>query len=124
LSGARLAFLPCNCRRVAPNPTLAPPHPTPPHPPPPQAAAILKAEVYGVARPEWAGDAAAVGREAAKVEVPEFQPRKGVRIETDPKVGGGWGVRGAGGRGAGGQQAKGHACARVLVLAGAGVRGI
>lgn len=51
-----------------------------------QAAALLKAEVYGVPRPEWASSAAACGREADKVEVPEFQPRKGVKIETDPKV--------------------------------------
>eukprot|EP00879_Flechtneria_rotunda_P011893 GHRR01012422.1.p1 GENE.GHRR01012422.1~~GHRR01012422.1.p1 ORF type:complete len:887 (+),score=280.88 GHRR01012422.1:1076-3736(+) len=51
-----------------------------------QAAAILKAEVYGIARPEWAADPAAVAAVAAKVAVPEFQPRKGVKIETDPKA--------------------------------------
>ncbi len=55
--------------------------------PPPKAAAILKAEVYGVPRPEWAADAKACAAAAAKVDVPEFQPRKGVKIETDPKVG-------------------------------------
>ncbi|KAI8466875.1 MAG: hypothetical protein J3K34DRAFT_432282 [Monoraphidium minutum] len=51
-----------------------------------QAGAILKAEVYGVPRPEWAADAAACAREAAKLEVPAFAPRQGVRIETDPKA--------------------------------------
>lgn len=52
----------------------------------PQAGAILKAEVYGIPRPEWAADAAAVGAAAAKVVVPEFVPKKGIRIETDPKA--------------------------------------
>lgn len=52
----------------------------------PQAGAILKAEVYGIPRPDWATDPAAVAAAAAKVSVPEFQPKKGVRIETDPKA--------------------------------------
>jgi ubiquitin-activating enzyme E1 len=52
-----------------------------------QAGAILKAEVYGIPRPEWAADAAAVAAAAGKVAVPEFVPKKGVKIETDPKVG-------------------------------------
>jgi ubiquitin-activating enzyme E1 len=43
--------------------------------------------VYGIPRPEWAADAAAVAAAAAKVVVPEFVPKKGVKIETDPKVG-------------------------------------
>jgi hypothetical protein len=52
----------------------------------PQAAAILKAEVYGITRPDWASDQAAVAAAAAKVVVPEFKPKQGVKIETDPKV--------------------------------------
>lgn len=51
-----------------------------------QAAAILKAEVYGIARPDWASDQAAVAAAAGKVVVPEFKPKQGVKIETDPKV--------------------------------------
>jgi ubiquitin-activating enzyme E1 len=51
-----------------------------------QAAAILKAEVYGITRPDWASDQAAVAAAAAKVVVPEFKPKQGVKIETDPKV--------------------------------------
>ncbi|WIA10070.1 hypothetical protein OEZ85_010280 [Tetradesmus obliquus] len=51
-----------------------------------QAGAILKAEVYGNPRPEWAADAAAVAAAAGKVVVPEFVPKKGVKIETDPKA--------------------------------------
>jgi ubiquitin-activating enzyme E1 len=51
-----------------------------------QAAAILKAEVYGITRPDWASDQAAVAAAAAKVVVPEFKPKQGVKIETDPKA--------------------------------------
>lgn len=43
--------------------------------------------MYGIPRPEWAADAAAVAAAAGKVVVPEFVPKKGVKIETDPKVG-------------------------------------
>lgn len=66
--------------------------------PPPfaQAAAILKAEVYGVARPEWAADTKACGAAAAKLDVPKFVPQKGVKIETDPKARLDWGAPGAG----------------------------
>lgn len=74
--------------------SFVPDHTHPVHlsPPPralPQAAAILKAEVYGIPRPDWASDAAAVASAASKVVVPEFKPKQGVKIETDPKVGGG-----------------------------------
>lgn len=51
-----------------------------------QAAAILKAEVYSIPRPEWAADTTAAAAAAAKVVVPDFVPKKGVKIETDPKV--------------------------------------
>ncbi len=47
---------------------------------------MLKAEVYGIAIPDWASDTAAAAAAAAKVTVAPFAPRKGVRIETDPKV--------------------------------------
>lgn len=50
--------------------------------------------MHGVKAPEWAADAAAVGRAAAAVEVPAFVPRKGVRIETDPKAAGGGAANG------------------------------
>ena len=55
---------------------------------PSQAAAILKAEVHGIARPAYASSAAKVAEAADKVPVEPFVPKKGVHIETDPKVGG------------------------------------
>lgn len=57
-----------------------------------QAAAVLKAQAYGVTDvPSEALDlgpagAAFVARQAAAVEVPAFVPKEGVRIETDPKA--------------------------------------
>lgn len=51
-----------------------------------QAAAILRSEVYQIPLPEWAADASKVAEAAAKVAVPPFQPRSGVKIETDPKA--------------------------------------
>jgi len=52
-----------------------------------QAAAILKARVYGVAVPADAARAAAVAAAAAAaVSVPPFVPKAGVKIETDPKA--------------------------------------
>lgn len=51
-----------------------------------QAGAILRAEVFGIPRPAYASDAAAVAAVAAKLPVPEFKPRSGVTIETDPKA--------------------------------------
>lgn len=51
-----------------------------------QAAAILRAEVYGLAIPEWARNPAKIAEAAAKLHIPEFQPKKGVKIETDPKA--------------------------------------
>eukprot|EP00197_Chlamydomonas_leiostraca_P014632 CAMPEP_0202866272 /NCGR_PEP_ID=MMETSP1391-20130828/7292_1 /ASSEMBLY_ACC=CAM_ASM_000867 /TAXON_ID=1034604 /ORGANISM="Chlamydomonas leiostraca, Strain SAG 11-49" /LENGTH=1026 /DNA_ID=CAMNT_0049546205 /DNA_START=133 /DNA_END=3213 /DNA_ORIENTATION=+ len=51
-----------------------------------QAGAILRAEVYGIPRPDWAADAHKVAEVAAKVPVPPFVPKKGVHIETDPKA--------------------------------------
>ncbi|BDA45843.1 Ubiquitin-activating enzyme E1 1 [Coccomyxa sp. Obi] len=51
-----------------------------------QSAAILRAEVYGIALPPWATSAEKVAQAAAKVHIPEFVPKKGVQIETDPKA--------------------------------------
>jgi ubiquitin-activating enzyme E1 len=64
------------------------------------ALALLKAGVHGVEVPAWAtaasgtapgskegkDGAAAVAAAAAAVELPEFVPKQGVRIETDPKA--------------------------------------
>ena len=60
-----------------------------------QAAAVLKAQAYGIADvPAQALDlssagAAFVAQQAARVEVPAFVPKEGVKIETDPKAEGG-----------------------------------
>ena len=51
-----------------------------------QAGAILKAQVYGVAVPDWACDAARVLSIAGAVPVEPFVPRENVKIETDPKA--------------------------------------
>ena len=48
-----------------------------------QAAAILVAQMYKVPVPEWAGDAGQVAAKAAVVEVAPFQPKSGVKINTD-----------------------------------------
>lgn len=77
-----------------------------------QAAAVLKAQAYGIKDvPPEALDltpagAAFVASQAAKVEVPAFVPKEGVKIETDPKADGGGGnnassVDGGGGVGGG-----------------------
>lgn len=50
------------------------------------AMATLRAEVYGVPRPAWHGDAAALARVLEGVHVPAFAPRDGVTVETDPKA--------------------------------------
>jgi len=53
-----------------------------------QSLAILRAQVYGLAVPEWARNPAEVAKAAAKVPVEPFVPKKGVVIETDPKASG------------------------------------
>jgi ubiquitin-activating enzyme E1 len=73
-----------------------------------QAAAILKARVYGVAVPDWAADpspagARAVADAAAAVPVPAFVPKEGVKIETDPKAEGGGNGGGGGAADGGGE---------------------
>ena len=37
-------------------------------------------------RPSWAADDAAMADAISKVDVPEFKPKSGVKIETDPKA--------------------------------------
>lgn len=51
-----------------------------------RALATLRAQVYGIPLPAWHGDASALARVVASVEVPRFSPRDGVAIETDPKA--------------------------------------
>ncbi|KAL4450533.1 hypothetical protein ABPG77_000889, partial [Micractinium sp. CCAP 211/92] len=51
-----------------------------------QAAAILKAQVYGLSVPNWASDAARTAAVAAEVAIEPFVPQENVKIETDPKA--------------------------------------
>ena len=51
-----------------------------------RAMANLKAEVHGVARPDWAGDDQKLSAAIDAVAVEAFKPRDGVKIETDPKA--------------------------------------
>lgn len=51
-----------------------------------QAAAILKAQVYGLSVPDWAADASRTAAVAAEVSVEPFVPKENVKIETDPKA--------------------------------------
>lgn len=53
-----------------------------------QSLAILLAEVYGLAVPEWGHDAVSVAEAGSEVVVPPFVPVKGVQIETDPQASG------------------------------------
>lgn len=50
------------------------------------AMATLKAEVYGVPLPAWHKDLSATAKIAEATAVPAFQPKSGVKIETDPKA--------------------------------------
>jgi ubiquitin-activating enzyme E1 len=52
-----------------------------------QAAAILKAQVHGIAVPDYASVVSKLAEAAVKVHVDPFTPKKGVHIETDPKAG-------------------------------------
>ena len=51
-----------------------------------RAMANLKAEVHGVTRPEWVTDDAAFAAAVDAVPVAPFEPKTGVKIETDPKA--------------------------------------
>ncbi|KAJ7533056.1 hypothetical protein O6H91_13G031200 [Diphasiastrum complanatum] len=50
------------------------------------AASILRAQTYNIPIPDWAYDAKMLAEVVDKVELPEFQPKKGVRIVTDEKA--------------------------------------
>ncbi|CAA6669297.1 unnamed protein product [Spirodela intermedia] len=50
------------------------------------AAAILRAQTFGIAVPDWARSLEKLAEAVDRVVVPEFQPREGVKIETDEKA--------------------------------------
>ncbi|KAK9127356.1 hypothetical protein Syun_016153 [Stephania yunnanensis] len=50
------------------------------------AASILRAETFNIPIPEWAKSAMKVAEAVNKVIVPDFEPKKGVKIETDEKA--------------------------------------
>lgn len=51
------------------------------------AAAILRAETYGIAVPDWAvRDKRLVAEAVDRIELPQFQPQQGVKIVTDEKA--------------------------------------
>ena len=51
-----------------------------------RAMANLKAEVHGVVRPDWSGDDTKLAEAINAVHVHKFEPKSGVKIETDPKA--------------------------------------
>lgn len=50
------------------------------------AASILRAEIFGIAVPEWAKHPKKVAEAVDKITVPHFQPKEGVNIVTDEKA--------------------------------------
>jgi ubiquitin-activating enzyme E1 len=50
------------------------------------AASILRAETFGIPVPDWAKTPKKLAEAVDKVIVPDFQPRQGVKIETDEKA--------------------------------------
>ncbi|KAJ3682852.1 hypothetical protein LUZ60_013079 [Juncus effusus] len=50
------------------------------------AASILRAETFGIPIPDWAKNREKLSDAVDKVIVPDFQPKKGVKIETDEKA--------------------------------------
>lgn len=50
------------------------------------AAAILRAETFGIPIPDWATQPKKLAEAVDSVVVPEFQPKKGVKIVTDEKA--------------------------------------
>ncbi|GJN13991.1 hypothetical protein PR202_gb00759 [Eleusine coracana subsp. coracana] len=50
------------------------------------AASILRAETFGISIPDWAKDPKKLAEAVDKVIVPDFQPKQGVKIETDEKA--------------------------------------
>ena len=49
------------------------------------AASVLRAETFGIPVPDWFRNPKMLAEAVDKVVVPDFQPREGVRIETDEK---------------------------------------
>jgi hypothetical protein len=50
------------------------------------AASILRAETFGIPIPDWAKNPTKLAEAVDKVIVPDFQPKQGVKIETDEKA--------------------------------------
>ncbi|MFQ6655976.1 hypothetical protein Gotur_026280 [Gossypium turneri] len=50
------------------------------------AASILRAETFGISVPDWVKNPKMLSEAVDKVIVPDFQPREGVKIETDEKA--------------------------------------
>ncbi|KAL5720963.1 E1 ubiquitin-activating enzyme [Ranunculus cassubicifolius] len=50
------------------------------------AASVLRAETFGIPIPDWAKNPNKLAEAVDRVIVPDFQPRKGVKIETDEKA--------------------------------------
>eukprot|EP00250_Pteridium_aquilinum_P024603 c29318_g1_i1 orf=171-3329(+) len=50
------------------------------------AAAILRAETYGIAVPDWAVNGKRLAEAVDRIELPQFQPKQGVKIVTDEKA--------------------------------------
>lgn len=50
------------------------------------AASILRAETFGIPIPDWVKNSNKIAEAVDKVMVPEFEPKKGVKIETDEKA--------------------------------------
>uniref|UniRef100_A0A0E0RCN2 Ubiquitin-activating enzyme E1 C-terminal domain-containing protein n=1 Tax=Oryza rufipogon TaxID=4529 RepID=A0A0E0RCN2_ORYRU len=50
------------------------------------AAAILRAETFGIPIPDWVKNPAKMAEAVDKVIVPDFQPKQGVKIVTDEKA--------------------------------------
>jgi ubiquitin-activating enzyme E1 len=50
------------------------------------AASVLRAETFGIPIPDWAKNPKKLAEAVDKVIVPDFQPKQGVKIETDEKA--------------------------------------
>lgn len=50
------------------------------------AASILRAETFGIPIPDWVRNPNKLAEAVDRVIVPEFQPKEGVKIETDEKA--------------------------------------
>ncbi|MBA0554837.1 hypothetical protein Golob_013916, partial [Gossypium lobatum] len=50
------------------------------------AASILRAETFGIPVPDWVKNTKMLAKAVEKVIVPDFQPKEGVKIETDEKA--------------------------------------